>query len=255
MASSSNRFAALAEDASSSKESGSQKPVTGPKDQDKAMQDTGSAGPSYSMGDLESTLPKVVSREEGVELFLKRRADFRAGELENERAKKARQSKGASFITPRMIPSAAPDSDDEMDDAKEFNFRDIINPHRRVECMVRYQDADGNSTNPLGSLVSSKAKDANFSLSIEAGRYGAARLSLVVGINKGTKTMDDARKAGEYSENEVTWRAGVAIEGQKIIETLNVVRVKDYAHDDKIHDKRMVDSCPKHNLENLAASS
>lgn len=254
MASSSNRYAALADKASSSKESESQKSVTGPKDQDKTMQDTGSAGPSISMGDLGSSLPKVLSKEEGVKLFLKKRDKFRAEEEEeNQRAKKARQSEGAKFITPRTIPSAAPDSDDEMDNAKEFDFRDIANPHRRTRCMWRYEDADGESTNPLGNLSSSTPSGVFFSVSIEAGRYGAAKVSLVVGVNRGTKQMDQARKAGEYSEIEATWRAGIVIEDRKVIETLNVLCVKDFAQDEKIHDKRVVDSCPQHNYEKLAA--
>ena len=252
MTSSTNRFAALAEDSSSSKEPGSQKPVTGTKDkEDQTMQDTGSAGPSYAMGELESSLPKVMSIQEGAALFLKRKQKALAEE--EQRAKKSRQGSGSTFTTPRTIPSAAPDSDDEMDDAKEFDFRDIVNPNRRFRCMFRYEDASGQSTKSLGSLSSQTRKGVVLTLAIDAGRYGAPQISLAVGINEGDEPIPKAQLNGEYSERTVTWRAGVVIEGQKIIETLNILAVKDYAHDERIHDKRVVDSCPKQHLDKLVA--
>ena len=101
---SSNRFAALADNASSSKEL-----VTGTKDkEDQAMPDTGSAGPSN------------LTREEGIALFKKKRLIWLAENEENERAEKSRQKSkpSTSANPPRGLRKRSASSDEAEEPLK-----------------------------------------------------------------------------------------------------------------------------------------
>ena len=175
--SSSNCFEVLGEAPSSSQEQESRKPGTGTDGkEDQPMQDAGRAGSVISFGDLERSLPRVLSLQEGVELFRKKRAQIEAEDVENERKKKSRQGNGSSFVAPRTVPSAAPDSDDEMEELKAFDFRKVSSSNRRLKCMFRYQDVDENSTDPIGNIWSSEKKDWAVYLNVDVGRYGSAKV-------------------------------------------------------------------------------
>ncbi|KAF6227062.1 hypothetical protein HO133_008503 [Letharia lupina] len=141
MSSSSNRYAVLGEASSSSKEQ---------------QQDTAQPGPpaqreGLSMGSLESSLPRVLSREEGLAEYKKRRLAWKEEQAQEDERKKRRQVTSSTLV-PRLIPSAAPESDDGMEVEKEFNCQNIINLDRRIRCVFGYEDAKGDFTDPLDSL-------------------------------------------------------------------------------------------------------
>ena len=135
MASSSNRFAALREDPSSSKEQEVPVPVTGTEGMgNQTMQDTGSAGPSLSMGDLESTLPKVMSREERKALFKKRLNQYLAEEEEREKAKKAQQhSKPSTSAIPTGGLRKRTASSDEAEEPQKRQRIESQSPSQTIQ--------------------------------------------------------------------------------------------------------------------------
>ena len=146
MASSKNFFDVLAEPGSSSKE---------PENTDQVMGDTPQAGPSgvegsLSMGDLEDTLPTMISLPDGVALFKKRGADLA---FEQEERKKRLRPGNPAMIVGEPIRSAAPATDHDMEeDDNAIDCRIIINPDRRLRRAFQYADANGFFTAPLGDV-------------------------------------------------------------------------------------------------------
>ena len=129
MASSSNRFAILGEDSASSKEQEVPVPVTGNEGMgNQTMQDTAQAGPPISSGGPEGSATRKLTLQEGVALFLKRRAQYLAEEEEHEKAKKSRQHSkpSTSVIPPRDLRKRSASSDE----AKEPLKRPRLEPLR-----------------------------------------------------------------------------------------------------------------------------
>ena len=132
MASSSNRFAVLGEDSSSSKEQEVPVPVTGTEGMgNQTMQDTAQAGPPISSGSPEGSAAPKLTIEEGVALFLKRRAQYLAEEEEKEKAKKSRQNSkpSTSAIPPRGLRKRSASSDE----AEEPPKRQRMESHSRSQ--------------------------------------------------------------------------------------------------------------------------
>lgn len=106
MVSLSNRFAVLGQAAPSSTEQEIRVPVTDMEDQ--TMQDNTQAGPPMSIGGLEGSIPHVLTREEKIPTFHKKRLQWEAEEREKERLKKSRQRSNRSTFVGRPIPFPPP---------------------------------------------------------------------------------------------------------------------------------------------------
>ena len=128
MASSSNRFAALGEDSSSSKEQEVPVPVTGTEGMgNQTMQDTAQAGPPISSGDPEGSAARKLTLQEGVALFFKKRAQYLAEEEEHEKAKKSRESSkpSTSAIPPRGLRKRSASSDEAEEPPKRRQLEPV----------------------------------------------------------------------------------------------------------------------------------
>ena len=132
MASSSNRDATLGEDPSRSKEQEVPVPITGTEGMgNQTMQDTAQAGPPISSGGPEGSATRKLTVQEGVALFLKRRAQYLAEEEEHEKAKKSRQHSQplTSAIPPQRLRKRTASSDE----AEEPTKRQRMGSHSRSQ--------------------------------------------------------------------------------------------------------------------------
>ena len=89
MSSSTNRFALLGNDPSSSKEQETQGPVTGNQDRDQSVKDADQAGPSteagaLSLATLQASLPKELSKAEKLEIFKRKAAAVAEADKKDE---------------------------------------------------------------------------------------------------------------------------------------------------------------------------
>lgn len=115
MSSSTNKFALLSNDPSSSKAQETQGPVTGNKNTDQPVKDAGQAGPStgseaLSLATLQASLPKELSKAEKLEIFKRNVAEVEEADKkdeEEERRKNSRQG-SSSTVVGKPIPTAAP---------------------------------------------------------------------------------------------------------------------------------------------------
>lgn len=198
-----------------------------------------------SLSSLQTSLPHVPTKAEKVALFKKRGAELLAAEEEKERQKKSRQGNSSTFVG-QPIPSAAPEPDTDMIEVDQYDCRNIINPGRRCRCVFKYEDADGKSTAPIGNIWQAKNPGYSVQMLIDAGRYGAAKVSLIFRVNKGDKTAPVARNPDSYFEFDVTWRAGILIDGQAAMSSFEGYAVVDDSEntwDD--YDSDIVCSCPE----------
>lgn len=225
------------------------------------MHDAGQPGPSTAPGTmslqgLEASLPVVRSRAEGLALFHKRKQDYEATVAAEERAKKSRQGSMASFVGQPVV-SAAPVPIVATREVDRFNCRNIINPDRRIPCAFKFEDADGDSTAVIGDLWSMKRIGWSVWAEIDAGRYGAPHVSLIFRVNKGNKRAAVTTQLGGYYEFDITWRAGIQVDDQLVVEDLRVHEVISYVDSgEPPYDSGIFDSCPReqdHKLQKLAA--
>lgn len=152
MSSSRNYFDPLAE-GSSSKEQETRVPTTDTTDH--VMYDAPQTGPSagnepISATSLGASVPKRLSREEGIALFHKRRVEWEKEEKE-ERKQKLRKGKSSTFVS-QPIPSAAPPQGlrkrrASPNEAKESSKR------RRVEPLSSSQVAEEPATAAPASVL------------------------------------------------------------------------------------------------------
>ena len=135
---------------------------------------------------------------------------------------------------------------------EEFNPRAIRNPERRPRCAFRYEDEGGAAGMTVGDPWNLPTKGFTVALDVDAGRYGAAAVSLIFRINKGDKTAPLTKETGEYHECSVTWRAGISIDGEYVIQWLQCSRVMQLADSgDPPYDQSVVDGCPKERQKQL----
>ena len=204
-----------------------------------------------SLSSLQTSLPYVPTEAKKLATFLKRGAEAVAAEEEKERQKKSRQGNSSTFVG-QPIPSAAPEPDTHMIQVDQYDCRNIINPERRSRCVFKYEDAGGKSTAPIGNIWLAKNPGWSVHLIIDAGRYGAAKVSLIFRVNKGNKTAPVARNPDSYFEFDVTWRAGILIDGQAAMSSFEGYAVMDDSErrcDD--YDSDIVCSCPGEQLYKL----
>lgn len=255
MSSSGNRYSVLGE-GSNSKEKETQMPTTGTPDQEMkdAPQNASQANPSgessMSMKDLQESLPpsKEEARKRDVAKFLELEREF----YEEEARKKRSRHNTSSQEVVRQIPSAAPPPEDAVPVEEEFNPRNIVNPERRPRCAFKYEDEGTDSGITVGDPWNLPTKGFVANLDVDGGRYGAASVSLVFRINKGDKAAPLSQKIGEYYECSVTWRAGISIDGQKVIEWLRCSQVMQLADNGTPpYDQSIVDSCPQHRQKQI----
>ena len=126
MDSSRNQYATLGDDPSSSKEQEVPVPATGTEGMaNQTMQDTDQAGPPIPSGGPESTTTRQLTREEGVALFLRRKAEWKAKIEEDEKAEKLRQNSkpSTSAISPRGLRKRSASSDEVEESSKRQRTR------------------------------------------------------------------------------------------------------------------------------------
>ncbi len=127
-----------------------------------------------------------------------------------------------------------------------FDCRNIRNLERHLRCAFSYEDANGHSPDPIGNIWVVENRGWSVYVGIDAGRWGTPKLSLFFRINKGDKTAQLSNNSNEYHEFDITWRAGISIDGQKAIEALRVHRVMDYSQSrTPPYHSGIVDSCPE----------
>ena len=245
MSSSTNRYAALGE-ASRSNEQEAQVPNTGTPDQtmgDASLPDAPVASiEPVSLTGLAESLPKVLTKEESTALFLERFNKWQ----DDEWRKKSRQGPSTSTFVGQLIPSANPTPIDMRRDTatRPLDCKSIINP-RRTYCAFRYEDDNGGSTGTVGNLWAA-TKGWSCQISVDAGRYGAPKITLHLRVNKGNKALPLSQNASEYFQCDVTWRAGITIDQQPVIEALRSDVMMRFAETQQFpYNSSITDSCPE----------
>ena len=155
MASSSNRYAVLGEDPSTSKEQEVPVPVTGAEGMaNQIMQDTAQADPPILSGP-EGSVTRKLTLQEGTALFLKRRAQYLAEEEEREKSEKLRQHSKPSTpaIPPRGLRKRSAPSDEAEKPQKRQRLEPVASSPRPEESATSSSAAAPQGNPPAQGIV------------------------------------------------------------------------------------------------------